>query len=151
MSTVLSYSVIWQSGAAALCSPCDPMHCTRLLCPWNFRSKNTGVGYHFLLQGIFPTQGSNLVFLHLLHWQVDSLLTNPMEGEPLPEKHNPMLSGTGHNTQAFTPQSHSQIASSIFKKSIWCKEQRLTFVQEIRVPVLMFLLAYEMALIRPFP
>ena len=27
-------------------------------------------GCHFLLQGILPTQGSNL---HLLHWQVDSL------------------------------------------------------------------------------
>ena len=25
---------------------------------------------HFLLQGIFPTQGSNI---HLLHWQADSL------------------------------------------------------------------------------
>ena len=32
--------------------------------------KSTGVGCRFLLQGIFPTQGSNL---HLLHWQVDSL------------------------------------------------------------------------------
>ena len=32
--------------------------------------KNTGVGCHFLLKGIFPTQGSNL---RLLHWQVDSL------------------------------------------------------------------------------
>ena len=31
----------------------------RLLCPWNFLGKNTGVGCHFLLYGIFPTQGSN--------------------------------------------------------------------------------------------
>ena len=31
---------------------------TRLLCPWDFSGKNTGVGYHFLLQGIFPTQES---------------------------------------------------------------------------------------------
>ena len=38
--------------------------------PWGFPGKNTGVGCHFLLQGIFPTQGSNL---HLLHWQADSL------------------------------------------------------------------------------
>ena len=37
---------------------------TRLLCPRDFPGKNTGVGCHFLLQGIFPTQGSNL---HLLH------------------------------------------------------------------------------------
>ena len=32
---------------------------TRLLCPWNFSGKNTGVGCHFLLQGIFLTQGLN--------------------------------------------------------------------------------------------
>ena len=31
----------------------------RLLCPWNSPGKSTGVGCHFLLQGIFPTQGSN--------------------------------------------------------------------------------------------
>ena len=37
---------------------------TRLLRPWNFPGKNTGVGHHFLLQGIFPTQGSNTGLLH---------------------------------------------------------------------------------------
>ena len=42
----------------------------RLLYPWNFPGKNTGVGYPFLLQGIFHTQQSNL---SLLHWQVDFL------------------------------------------------------------------------------
>ena len=40
----------------------------RLLCSWDFPGKNIGVGCHFLLQGIFPTQGSNP---HLLHWQAD--------------------------------------------------------------------------------
>ena len=43
---------------------------TRLLCTWDFLSKNTGVGCHFLLWEIFLTQGSKL---HLLHWQADSL------------------------------------------------------------------------------
>ena len=33
---------------------------TRLLCPWDSPGRNTGVGCHFLLQEIFPTQGSNL-------------------------------------------------------------------------------------------
>ena len=33
--------------------------CTRLLRPWDFLGQSTGVGCHFLLQGIFPTQGSN--------------------------------------------------------------------------------------------
>jgi len=32
---------------------------TRLLCPWDSPGKNTGVGCHSLLQGIFLTQGSN--------------------------------------------------------------------------------------------
>ena len=36
----------------------------RLLCPWDFPGKDTGVGCHFLLQGIFPTQGSNPGLLH---------------------------------------------------------------------------------------
>ena len=40
---------------------CDPTNCkpTRLPHPWNFPGKSTGVDCHFLLQGIFPTQGSN--------------------------------------------------------------------------------------------
>ena len=37
---------------------------TRLLCPWNFPDKNTGVGSHSLLQEIFPIQGLSLGLLH---------------------------------------------------------------------------------------
>ena len=37
---------------------------TRLFHPWDFPGKSTGVGCYFLLQGIFPTQGSNLGLLH---------------------------------------------------------------------------------------
>ena len=36
----------------------------RLLCLWDSPGKNTGVGCHFLLQEIFPTQGSNPWLLH---------------------------------------------------------------------------------------
>ena len=57
---------------------------SRLLCPWDFPSKNTGMGHHFLLQGIFLTQGSNL---HLLHWQVDSL---PLIHQGSPYKAQPL-------------------------------------------------------------
>ena len=42
-----------------------------------FSGKNTGEGCHFLLQGFFPTQGSNPRLLHLLHWQADSLPLEP--------------------------------------------------------------------------
>ena len=46
-----------------------------------FPRQNTGAGYHFLLQGIFPTQGSNL---HVLRWQRDSLpLSRPGNPEQL--------------------------------------------------------------------
>ena len=41
----------------------------RLLCPWHSPAKNTGMGCHFLLQGIFLTQGLNLCLLHCRrHW-----------------------------------------------------------------------------------
>ena len=38
------------------------------------KPKNPGVGCHFLLQRLFPTQGSSP---HLLHWQADSLPSKP--------------------------------------------------------------------------
>ena len=48
---------------------CSPMDCS-------LPGKNTGVGYHALLQGIFPTQGPNPCLLCLLHWQADSFTTS---------------------------------------------------------------------------
>ena len=39
---------------------------------WDSPGKNTGVGCHAHLQGIFPTQGLNLHLLCLLHWQSGS-------------------------------------------------------------------------------
>ena len=48
---------------------------------WNFPSNNTGVVCHFLLQEIFPNQGSSLHLLCLLPWQVDSLPLVP-PGKP---------------------------------------------------------------------
>ena len=38
-------------------TPWTPL-AAKLLCSWNSPHKNTGVGIHSLLQGIFPTQGS---------------------------------------------------------------------------------------------
>ena len=61
----------------------SPMHCSP---PGSsahviFPGKYTGVGCHFLFQGIFATQGSHLCLLHLLHWQADSLSLAP-PGKP---------------------------------------------------------------------
>ena len=55
----------------------------RLFCPWDSPGKNTGVGCHFLLQGIFLTQRSNPGFLL---WQADSL---PLSHQGSPQRHLP--------------------------------------------------------------
>ena len=57
--------VKWSESHSVLSSSLQPHRLwpVRLLCPWDFPGKNTGVGYRFLLQGIFQTQGSNLVLL----------------------------------------------------------------------------------------
>ena len=57
---------------------CNPMDYSSLLSPWNFSGKNTGMGCHFLLQGIFLTQGSNPC---LLNWQADSLSLSNQEAQ----------------------------------------------------------------------
>ena len=72
------------AASVCVCMNTQPLSCVwlfvtpwmqpaRLLCPWDFPGKNTRVGCHALLQGIFPTQGLNPHLLGLLHWQVDSL------------------------------------------------------------------------------
>ena len=63
---------------------CDPMDCSPpgSSVHGDSSGKNTGVGCHALLQGIFPTQGSNPRFLYLLHWQVGSLPLTPL-GKPI--------------------------------------------------------------------
>ena len=50
--------VKWLSRARLFGTPWI-VACTKLLRPWDFQGKSTGVGCHFPLQGIFPTQGSN--------------------------------------------------------------------------------------------
>ena len=57
---------------ASICDPMDLGNQALLfmgILPW--------VGGHALLQGVFPTQGSNPCLLHLLHWQAVSLPLAP--------------------------------------------------------------------------
>ena len=60
---------------------CDPRDCSLPGSSVHGGSpgKNTGAGCHALLQGIFPTQGSNPCHLHVLHWQASSLPLVPPE------------------------------------------------------------------------
>ena len=65
-------------------SLCDAVDCS----PWDSPGKNTGVGCHALLQGIFPTQG---IELKSLHWQVSSLT--------LSQQRSPLLSLPGFSVK----------------------------------------------------
>jgi len=61
----------WGWGEAILClTTLDTLLLLLLSKSVLSHCKNTGEDCHFLLQGIFPTQGSNP---NLLHWQADSL------------------------------------------------------------------------------
>ena len=76
----------------------------RLPRPWDFPGKNTGVGSHFLLQEIFPTQGLNLglphyrqKLYHLSHQGSPRSFTfTSIEGEDIK---------SGKNTQNYTKRS----------------------------------------------
>ena len=62
-----SLSIACSLLVAGLCQLCDPTDCS----PPGSSGKNPGEGSHSLLQGIFPTQGSNLSLLHcrrILYW-----------------------------------------------------------------------------------
>ena len=79
---------------------CDPMDYSPpgLSVQWDSPSKNTGVGCHALLQGIFPTQGSNPHILYLLHWKAGSLALGP------PGKSS---SNSQHTLTVYLPLSYS--------------------------------------------
>ena len=64
----LGYAKSFQSCATL----CNAVACQAPL-SIRFSRQGYGVGCHALLQGIFPTQGSNLRLLSLLHWQSGSL------------------------------------------------------------------------------
>ena len=63
---------------------CDPVVCslTGSSLPWNSPVKKTRVGCHFLLQGIFPAQGSNLGLLHCRQILYHPLQTDSLPSEP---------------------------------------------------------------------
>ena len=57
------FFALWMHACSVMSSSLQPhgLWLIRFLCSWDFSGKNTGVGCHILLQGIFPTQGQTLL------------------------------------------------------------------------------------------
>ena len=82
-SNQLIRNKVWRKACVCVCVCVHVFSCvqlfvapwtinfTRFLCTCSFTDKDTGAVCHFLLQGIFLTQGSNPCLFHLC-WQVDS-------------------------------------------------------------------------------
>ena len=58
------YQSAFQSHTYTVSYKAYGLYPARFLSSWDFPGKNTGMDCHFLLQGIFPTQGSNLGLPH---------------------------------------------------------------------------------------
>ena len=72
------------------------------------------MGCHFLLQGIFPTQGMNPRLLWLLHWQEDSLPLSHLGETKYAEPHKGMESEVAQLCQTLCePMNCSLPGSSI--------------------------------------
>ena len=79
LNTLCTHAKSIQSCLTLSETPWTPAHWAPLS---TAPGEGTGVGCHFLFQGIFPTQGSNLHCLCLLHWQMCSLSLVPLGGPP---------------------------------------------------------------------
>ena len=83
---------------------------TRLLCPWDFPGKNTGVGCHFLLQGIFPTQVSCIAGRCFNLWATREAHQGSPSGKPIKK---PMKKAEHQRIDAF---------------ELWC------WIRRLRIP-----------------
>ena len=101
---------------------------TRLLCPWDFPGMNTGVGCHFLLQGIFPTQGWNSDLLRGLRWILYQL---SHQGGPLDEDGVglPVATVQSWERRSCPPvsfgKSSSQAMESFYRATPWKRRKGL--------------------------
>ena len=82
-------------------------------------------GCHFLLQGIFPTQGLNPSILHLLHWQMDSLPLYHLLQSLFLKFWQALTTSTSPHQGSFRSSSFSQkllmeVLKDWLKTSEWC-------------------------------
>ena len=104
-NTVSLPKLSWRAEVAQSClALCDPMDCSppRLLAPWHFPGMNTGVGCHFLLQGIFPTQA------RILEWVAISF-----------------------SRGSSPPRDHTRVSSIVGRRfTVWATREALSLPEE---------------------
>ena len=89
---------------------------SRLLCPWDFLGKNTGAGFHFLLQGDLPIPEIKPMFLAHLLLAGEFFTTEPL-GEPKSKFYwfkSYIVQFTSPMTVSFYIQTHTQSGNSLF-------------------------------------
>ena len=93
---------------------CDPMNCSLpgSSHPWDFPGNSTGVGCHFLFQGIFLTQGLNRGLPHCSH----ILYQLNYQGRPPPQTNYIIINIVNTQKQLYselhTPQIQSCLATT---------------------------------------
>ena len=130
--------------SVALSQPtlCNPTDCSPPVSSVHFPGKNTGVGCHFLLQWIFPTQGLNPCLLRLLHWQAGS---SPLVPPGKPNNRHSLREEMNHNkAEQYTTFMHLKLTkylpfllklTPLNRKNIWVHRYREKSVTQIQRPV----------------
>ena len=94
---------------------------TRLLCPWDSPDKNTGVDCHALLQGTFPTQGSNPGLLYCRQ-----ILYHLTDHQPSPQMDKDEL--TYQHTFSLNPWEKEDLSSRLIRQNSYF-DKRVTQIQ----------------------
>ena len=105
--SVVSFCVVLVTESCPVLLRPHGLQPTRLLYPRYVPGKISGVGCHFLLQGILLTQASNS---QLLHWWVDSLPLSP-KGSPLSHLNPPPNSYEINHFLLSEEESEAQVKS----------------------------------------
>ena len=103
----------------------------QLLCPWDFPDKNTGAGGHFLVQGIFPAQGSNL---RLISCIVGRFFTTSATWEALSESRSVVSNTAAPHSPLNSPGQDTAVGSlSLFQQIFPTQESNQGFLHCRRI------------------
>ena len=106
--------ILWKWSCSVVVDSLWPHGPVRLLHPWNFPGKDTRVGCHFLLQGIFPTPKSNPDQKSM--WYFINVKEHPYSNDP---HSNQSLCQMYNNSQPLGLSGRENY--SLGQKGIWCK------------------------------